>query len=285
MSFHYFDTEVAEKYGIQEAIIIQNLKFWIEKNMANEKNQHDGHTWTYNSVKAWSILLPYMSEKQIRAKLKKLEDDGILIAGNYNKSSYDRTKWYAFADEELWFGRKSICPEEDYHLPKRENGSAEKGEPIPYNKPYNKQDNKPYTNSVFDAWKSHTNLISHKTIKPHESAIKKALKNHSLEEIQSAIKNYAHVLGSQDHFWEYSWTLKDFLTRGLDRFLDEANPIENFKTKKGTSHVRTEADYERMAREILDDDTESYRLDRDEQGQISHRRTAQEDGAVLDFGF
>ena len=49
---HSFDIEIAEKYGVSEAILLQHLWFWIEKNKANEVNFYDGTYWTYNSIKA-----------------------------------------------------------------------------------------------------------------------------------------------------------------------------------------------------------------------------------------
>ena len=35
---HSFNVELASIYGIEEAILIQNLFFWINKNVANNKN-------------------------------------------------------------------------------------------------------------------------------------------------------------------------------------------------------------------------------------------------------
>ena len=70
---HNFDTNIAEKYGINAAIILQNMYYWIEKNRANEKHFHDGYYWTYNSLKAFEELFPYMSTKQIRGALEKRE--------------------------------------------------------------------------------------------------------------------------------------------------------------------------------------------------------------------
>lgn len=96
---HYFDINIAMKYGIQPAIILNNLYFWIEKNRANEKHFHDGYYWTYNNMKAFSVLFPYMTERQIDYAIKKLVDEGLVIKGNYNKSSYDRTCWYAITKE------------------------------------------------------------------------------------------------------------------------------------------------------------------------------------------
>ena len=46
---HYFDINIAMKYGIQPAIILNNLYFWIEKNRANEKHFYDGYYWTWSN--------------------------------------------------------------------------------------------------------------------------------------------------------------------------------------------------------------------------------------------
>ena len=55
---HSFDIAIAKKYGINCAVLLNNICFWIEKNRANEKNFHDGKYWTYNTKKSISILLP-----------------------------------------------------------------------------------------------------------------------------------------------------------------------------------------------------------------------------------
>ena len=83
---HHFNVELAKEYGILEAIILNNLQFWIEKNRANGTNFHDGHYWTYNSAKAFSELFPYASQKQIRKALQNLIGEGIIQTGNYNKN-------------------------------------------------------------------------------------------------------------------------------------------------------------------------------------------------------
>lgn len=134
---HHFRIDLAERFGILEAIILSNLQFWLAKNAANGTNFFDGSYWTFNSVKAFSTLFPYASAKQIRTALKHLVDEGILKTGNYNKSSYDRTLWYAFTDKGL-----SILPIGQMEFPEKENRNSEKGEPIPYNKPDEKPDKK-----------------------------------------------------------------------------------------------------------------------------------------------
>lgn len=126
MALHMFDPQIAKEYGVNAAIIFQNLAYWIEHNRANETNFHDGRYWTYNSVRAFSELFPYLTDKQIRGALKKLEEGGMILVGNYNKSAYDRTRWYALAEKGL-----SICTKGQMNFADRENENAQEGEPIP----------------------------------------------------------------------------------------------------------------------------------------------------------
>lgn len=97
---HSFDIEHAKKYGVDAAIIINHFIFWIEKNRANGKHQHEGRTWTYNSTRAFSLLFPYWSEQKIKRILADLKEKGVLVTGNFNNSGIDRTKWYAFENEQ-----------------------------------------------------------------------------------------------------------------------------------------------------------------------------------------
>jgi hypothetical protein len=96
---HLFDVEIAMKYGVNAAILLENLGYWIKQNEANETNYFDGCYWTFNSRRAYAELFPYMSERQINTAFQKLIDDGLVITGNYNKIAYDRTLWYALTQK------------------------------------------------------------------------------------------------------------------------------------------------------------------------------------------
>jgi hypothetical protein len=138
MMIHTFDTEIAEQYGLLEAILINNIYYWIEKNRANEVNFYDGTYWTYNSTRAFHELFPYVSERQIKQALKHLREEGLLLTGNYNKSSYDRTLWYALSEYGLSIVQK--CPMEETEM---SNSLGSNVPPIPNNKPDNKPNEKP----------------------------------------------------------------------------------------------------------------------------------------------
>lgn len=130
---HSFNVEVAIKYGMLEAVILEHLNFWIAKNRANEVNFYDGYYWTYSSTKALAELFPYASQKTISRTLHHLKDEGLVLFGNYNKSAYDRTMWYALTEK-----GDSILRNEEFDLsksqmesPERENQSAGNVQPIP----------------------------------------------------------------------------------------------------------------------------------------------------------
>lgn len=135
---HSFDIDIAKEYGVLEAILLNNLWFWIEKNRANGINYYDDNYWTYNSTRAFNELFPYASQRKIQTALAHLKDEEIIITGNYNKSAYDRTLWYALTKKGKSIMQK--CKMENAELV---NGSDENVTPIPDNKPVKKPSKKP----------------------------------------------------------------------------------------------------------------------------------------------
>lgn len=125
---HHFDVELAKQYGMVEAVLLNHFEYWIELNRANGKNYFEGRYWTFNSMKAFSEIFPYLSEKKIRNALKNLQDAGLILTGNFNKSAYDRTLWYAFSDLS-----ESILPKRQMEVAEKANQNSQKGEPIPDN--------------------------------------------------------------------------------------------------------------------------------------------------------
>ena len=58
---HSFDTEVAKQYDVYTAIFLQFFAYWDAINQGNEKHFHDGRYWTYNSIRAYEKLFPYLT--------------------------------------------------------------------------------------------------------------------------------------------------------------------------------------------------------------------------------
>jgi hypothetical protein len=99
MATHCFNTEIASDLGVNGAVFIQNLAFWIEQNSANHRHFYEGTYWTYNTAEALLRLFPYFSKDQLRTVIQKAIDKGYMKKGNFNKSSYDRTLWYSLTEK------------------------------------------------------------------------------------------------------------------------------------------------------------------------------------------
>lgn len=126
-----FDTEIAKDVGVNAAILYQNIHYWCDHNRANGTNKHDGLYWTYNSMRAFADLFPYLSEAQVRQALKVLETKGYIKSGYFNKQSYDRTKWYADLRLQSEKSSDSICYPSQMEMIQGANGNDTDNEPIP----------------------------------------------------------------------------------------------------------------------------------------------------------
>lgn len=86
--------ELAKKIGLNEAIILQQVHYWVVLNSKKERNYRDDYYWTYNTFKEWQLQFPFWSVRTIKTIVSNLERLGLLIPANYNKLRQDRTKWY-----------------------------------------------------------------------------------------------------------------------------------------------------------------------------------------------
>lgn len=136
---HTFDIHLAQEYGVEEAILIHHFQHWIQLNMVKGINRHDDRTWTYQTIKDIADHFPYMTEDRIRELLEKLckgkprrtvndevEFEPVLIKGNYNKTKFDKTTWYAFKNEKMF--TKGQLPSSTRQLP---DSRWQKPKPIP----------------------------------------------------------------------------------------------------------------------------------------------------------
>ena len=109
MSMYLFDEQpifanrtLAREIGLNEALILQQVNYWIEINKKSGKNYYDGKYWTYNSIRSWQENdFDYMSFDTVKRVFAKLEKMNLLLVENYNKDPRDKTKWYTINYDEL----------------------------------------------------------------------------------------------------------------------------------------------------------------------------------------
>jgi len=86
---------------------------------------------------------------------------------------------------------------------------------------------------IFDLWNS-LEMIKHKKLTADmKRAIFIVAEDYSKREISQAVKNYAEILKGEQYYFKYTWTLKDFLKRGLEKFLDLEIAKNNYSKTKG----------------------------------------------------
>lgn len=133
---HLFSVQIATNFDVETAILLNHMAFWIMKNAAEEKHYHDGLYWTYNSTKSFTKIFPYWSSDQINRLLRKCISNNLIVKGNYNKFSYDKTSWYSLTNESLCYFpilKTTIIPE-NTDCAKSPNGSGEIANTIPDSK-------------------------------------------------------------------------------------------------------------------------------------------------------
>ena len=143
-----FEETVAATCGVNAALLFSHIKYWTDKNMKSGKNIHNGKAWMYDTLSSFQISFPYLTQKEIRNALSILCKHGLVMKGNYNKTAFDRTTWYALTDdaEALVLSQnpenphscrkcqkgKSKFPNGQIEDAERANRSSQKGTPIPH---------------------------------------------------------------------------------------------------------------------------------------------------------
>ena len=88
---------LAVKIGLNEAIFLQQLHYWIQKS----KNIKNGLKWSYNNYDELQKQFPFWSIRTIKTIVKNLKDGGLLWVENHTENKWDKTNWYSINYDEL----------------------------------------------------------------------------------------------------------------------------------------------------------------------------------------
>lgn len=118
-----FLPSLAVRVGVDEAIFLQQLHYWLERS----SNVEDGERWVYNTYGGWAEEFPFWSEATVRRIIDKLKKLDLLITSSaFNKFPGDRTTWYRINYERL-SGLSHLTESAD-HLLKMSRPSAQNGQ-------------------------------------------------------------------------------------------------------------------------------------------------------------
>lgn len=122
---------LAKLLGINEAIVLQQMWFWINVKKSNENETSkrslvDGKWWVWNSYREWCERdFIWLSERGLQNVILNLEKLGILESRQGVENSYDRRKWYTVNREKL----ESLVESEAMHHTKNVSSHDTKNVP------------------------------------------------------------------------------------------------------------------------------------------------------------
>ena len=183
------------------------------------------------------------SRKKTREFLKVLQSDGMIT-----KKSTSKYTAITIVNYEIYQGvgttkeqqknSRGTAMEQQWNTNNNDNNVNNDNKDI-YNKSDSTNPTQPAQNTkadtttpqelIFRHWNS-KNIIQHRKLTDKiKRAINGALQDYSKEEICQAIDNYAVILADDRYYWSYKWGLKEFLQRGLDKFLDFDVAAQNYR--------------------------------------------------------
>lgn len=215
--------KLAEMIGLNEAIILQQIHYWLN----TSKHNYDGKRWIYNSYPNWVKQFPFWSERTVKRTFSSLEKQDLLFVGNYNKAGFDKTKWYSINYKTL---NELVAQPSGQNDPTTRTNCHDG---VGQNDPTNTRDyteitteTTSYTSATdvtrerFEEW---WKLYDKKLDKKKAfSLFKSALKEHSYETIMNGTREYLKTITNK----QYQKYPKTFLSQEsyLNDFTEETQP-------------------------------------------------------------
>ena len=92
MALHYFDVEVAQRCGVNAAILLSDIQYWCERSKGDPAHLREGRVWMWSSLDGFVERHPYMSFAQVRFALQQLRQNEMVLTLRHGGNS---TIWYA----------------------------------------------------------------------------------------------------------------------------------------------------------------------------------------------
>ena len=113
MQIHSLNVKVAEVVGVNKALLLQYIEFWVEKNRANNVGIYEGKAWVYHTANGFAQIFPYMKSNTIAKYLIELENDGYIVSmknPDKSKNRNNQTKYYSLTQKyfDMVFAKRKI---------------------------------------------------------------------------------------------------------------------------------------------------------------------------------
>jgi hypothetical protein len=105
---------------------------------------------------------------------------------------------------------------------------------------------------IYEFWNSQKVVVHRLLTEDIRKSIRTKLRDYPADDVCQAIANYSEIVLSPGYWWNHKWTLKDFLARGLEKFLDGDIAKQNYRGQH--------AGKSRLSREYEDPDTYNKKM-------------------------
>ena len=95
---HFFDSHIAQKYGVNAAVLAGFLWDCAEEKSTQSPQLHEGRVWVRCSVQMMTGFFPFLSYDDFRYAMIRLKRARVLTKGRFIDSCCGRTNWYAFTE-------------------------------------------------------------------------------------------------------------------------------------------------------------------------------------------
>ena len=113
--FFQFDSELARLYGVDEAIFIHNLYFWLRHNEATGTNiiEYNGEkkVWSYHSISAFCKAFPFWNKRQIERIINSCRNKGLILTAVISELKLRGTLCYTLSPKMYSYFTESV----NYH--------------------------------------------------------------------------------------------------------------------------------------------------------------------------
>ena len=207
---------LASKFGLNEAIFLQQLYYWLQKSSTFFDNQK----WVYKTLKEWEKEFPFWSNSTIKRTINSLKKRGILLVKKRSSQSFYAIK--SGVQNEPKIGQIDPC--EGQNEPEKSQNDPSKGQFDPrsiYNenqRDYTEITTETTQESIFmHTWnefalKNSLNQISSLSSN-RKKKLKERLKNSEFKEMfhkaLEQIKESSYLLGSKGWKVSFDWLIKN----------------------------------------------------------------------------
>ena len=241
---HLKERELRKKYRYTKLSYVFDIYCEFEYRVNSTEEEYEGlKTGEVRfDYATWERRLEYSHKQMIRA-IKELVNEGYIIQTFKGKKG-ESSKYFLTRFEEQKKEQKENRNKASNNKGSEGFKEQKKEQKRIHTSRYSNQDIKSNIYSdIFNFWNEKEIIVHRSLTTKIEKAIDKALKEYTVEEIKQAIDNYNTVIKDNEYFFDYKWTLIEFLTRAkegikqISMFLEDGSQWINYQNSKNKNKV------------------------------------------------